>query len=275
MKKAVVIFALIVMCFSFVVGFAGTVEQAAEYLERELELRQSPTDIMTEEEIADPTLGEDFLPSLDKAFGISLPYVSKIVRHDPTKSQKSEDGSTVEVYSDVSYEDYTAIGKCFKKSGFSLENQSYSNYNIQMVLQKENHTVNVSYDVVGHIFNVSIPKYVTEDDECYDSANEQSVFPDIEELTGPILPRLSAALKREPNVIRDDNGKYIEEYNRFDEDDYKKFSEYLLQEDCEVRDYSKEGNILTINLIKNEEAFTLIYDPDGKRPQWNTTKKRL
>ena len=36
--------------------------------------------------------------------------------------------------------------------------------------------------IVKNIFKVTIPKYYTEDDECYNSGNEQSVFSDIEEI---------------------------------------------------------------------------------------------
>lgn len=228
-----------------------------------------------------PAFGEGFLPSLDEELGVKMPFISAIIQKEPANSGKmpfisaiikkglANGGKKVDIrceeYADVSFGDYTKIGRCFGRSGFSLEEKSFANDTIRLVLKKEDTEIQAEYDIVKGLFKVWYPKYFTEDKQCYSLVSADScIFPEIEEFTGAILPRLSSVLKREPVSWRKVAGKLVEEYDGFSEEDYKAVSVYLQEQGCSVIGYEKKDKLLIINLEKNGVGFTLRYNPESE-----------
>ena len=209
-------------------------------------------------------LSEDFLPSLDKEFGIEVPFAGNCIGKEPSSRAKNNDGTTVEIYTDISYDDYQKIGQSYGKSGFSVAEQDFKDDLLTLKAVKQDETVAVLFNVVKKTFTVIYPRYFSEDYESYQvSANDSCLFPDIEDITGPILPRLSSVLLRAPDSRDTTNaGKRTEEYRSFTEDDYKTVSSYLQSSGCSVKNYTKEANVLVIELEKHGILFVMKYDPD-------------
>lgn len=203
-----------------------------------------------------------FFPSLDQAFGISLPFINKIVEKEPYNEYGSEDERSVQEYDYITADQYKKIGKCLAKSGFILASSDFRNEIIHVSVRKEHKEVVFEYNVRNNQFVVFYPRYRTEDTASYIvDENDVSVFPEIEDLAGAVLPRLSSVLKRRPDFSSVKDDILIEEYNDFFEDDYKKVSEYLLTKGCSVNSYNKENSVLSIKLEKSGTPFTLVYNP--------------
>ncbi len=87
------------------------------------------------------------------------------------------------------------------------------------------------------------------------------VLPEIGTL-GKELPRISAALQREPSSTETLPDSGIREvYDPFSEADYNLFSRYLLESGCMVDDYHMDdGGILIIHLSNGSGKLTFSYD---------------
>lgn len=224
--------------------------------------------------IVDLSIGEGFLPSLDKELGISVPFIGRIINQEPVQTKQSEEGLKTEEYTGVSFDDYAAIGKCFGKSGFSVAESAFSNNVIRLTLKKEGSEIQLEYDIVQYLLRILYPEYYTEDDNGYSvKPDDPCLFPEIEDLAGVILPRLSSVLKREPDITKQtEDGGIVEEYGDFSEDDYKAVSVYLQGQGCDVTGYVKEDKTLIISLAKKGSGFTLKYDPSERKAitEYNT-----
>ena len=210
--------------------------------------------------------GNDFLPSLDVAFGVSGPRIEKCIQNaEPSPAIDPMTGNNQNGYQ-ITDDDYQAIGKAFANSEYILDSADLSGRSIIIRLSKQSQTVEMHYDLDQYCLFVYYPKYYYEDSEAYGSAQGQSILPDPETVIGAFVPYFGNVLNKTP--IRMDHGEesvIVEEYSTFSDEDYTMVSRYLKEKEYELVDYEKDGNVLVIHLEKNGVALTIKYDPDAKK----------
>ena len=206
----------------------------------------------------------EILPSLLEAFGTAMPSMNTILNLHRDMTVLPDGGAEI-VYSDVTEEDYDAFSGYLAAYGCALTAFDTMDGVAFADLMSEGVQFRFEYDSKMHTARLSYP------DACYiqdlDAVEMMStLLPSAETAFGVFMPRIALATTLESTGITETNAGYEETYEGFTDQNYKEFSVYLSENDCEVKDYSLDDNgVLTIELEKNGSPFVFIYDRNAHR----------
>lgn len=208
---------------------------------------------------------ESILPSLDKLFGISGPNLDELYEDKLSQTEMKADGKRQSSFWGINETDYRKISQLFSLYEFSLKDYQTSGDSIRVEIMKKNQTLELEYAMDAQNLTVIYPHYYYSDDQTMRTTDDRAgIFPELEKAFGALLPRVSNVLKRNADSKETQAGFFSETYRNFTSTDYNSFSQYLLERECLVEDYTTQDRILIISLKKANTPFTMIYDPDSR-----------
>lgn len=137
------------------------------------------------------------------------------------------------------------------------------NGTIHTSLSKGNAKITVSYTPSSKNMTVAYDMLAYKLDKT--AIKGDNILPDPDSVLGTSMPSMIEAIKRMPDKeTTDSTGKTIQTYSNFTDEDYNAFSIYLKSENCNVDGYSLDGSVMTIELSKNDNSFSFVYDREQK-----------
>lgn len=148
-------------------------------------------------------LFSDTLPTL------SVEYISYGVRMgvEPSFTQTQENGSTKEVYTSVSVDDYYAFGNILGEQGYAIAEQNQTESGVNLTLVKEDARFQVAYDMAEETLSVTYPK---------DAKVEQPEIPD--PFPGYTRIEFGDAIKVGKSIMKFDEFHFFDEEHSITED---------------------------------------------------------
>ena len=216
-----------------------------------------PSGTRPESEIATVKNTSSILPPL----GGVMPSVRSVVHHGPDSVTQNGDGTT-EVYLSFSDSEYLQLSEYFGQTGAEIKDSSIENGILAGTIYLDGYTFNLNYNWNSKAISIHYPAGTwPEKEKWHPLTSNAPIFPALSDI-GKELPHLSQALKRPADgtsVLP--NGSTQETYLNFTAGDYNAFSQYLLDSDCTVSNYSTdESGKIIINLANKSGAFSFTYD---------------
>ena len=101
---------------------------------------------------------EGLLPQLGEVYGVGMPSIGDVLHTYPDKIETNTDGSTVELFHDVSEEDYQAYGQLLAEEGCEMVGYTVEGTTFIATVQKKNHTFVFEYDTKERMVTVTYPE---------------------------------------------------------------------------------------------------------------------
>lgn len=215
----------------------------------------SGTRAETEKETVEP--GESILPPV----GGAMPSAEFAINRKPDEQMTNEEG-TIQAWNRFSDEDYTVFSAYLAETGAELKNSSIDAGILNAEISLNGFSFHFIFNWNAQKASVIYPEGTTPESSRWNTpVGSGSTLPEISSL-GKELPRISAALKREPSseeTLQD--GSLQEIYLNFSEVDYNTFSQYLQKTSCSLEEYHTDDNgVLVISLTNGSGKMTFSYD---------------
>lgn len=217
-------------------------------------------------------------PDADELFGLSMPSVGLAIGRAASE-QSDTDAGYQETYTGFSMADYLTFGQYLAGIGAKTDDYTIDGSSITATIAARDASMIFSYDWAKQIATVLYPAGTRAETELEANESRESILPPI----GGIMPSAEFAIGRKPDAQVSDNGKQIQKWNEFSDEDYAAFSAYLGETGAELKDSTISAGVLNAEIGLNGFAFSFVYDwnvqtaqsvyPDGTTPEtgrWNT-----
>ena len=95
-----------------------------------------------------PAAAGGALPPLPVAYGVAMPSLQRVLNRYPDTIDESTPGEKVETYEHVTESDYAVFGEALEASGCVVQDYTYENGLLRMIIGKEGKTLLFEYDVL-------------------------------------------------------------------------------------------------------------------------------
>lgn len=217
-------------------------------------------------------------PDADELFGLSMPSVGLAIGRAASE-QSDTDAGYQQKYADFSMADYLTVGQYLAGTGAKIEDYIIEGNSITATIAAKDSSMIFSYNWAEQIATVLYPAGTRAETELEATEPGESILPPI----GGIMPSAEFAIGRKPDEQAMDNGKQIQKWTEFSDEDYADFSAYLGEAGAELKDSTINAGVLNAEIGLNGFAFCFVYDwneqtaqsvyPDGTAPEtgrWNT-----
>lgn len=216
-----------------------------------------PSGTRAETEKESVKLMDSILPPV----GGVMPSAEFAINRKPDEQTSNEEGTT-QIWNQFSDEDYAAFSAYLAKAGAELKDSNIEAGILNAEISLNGFSFRLIFNWNAQTASVIYPESTTpESSRWKNPVGSGTILPEIGSL-GKELPRISAALQREPSSEETlQEGGLQEIYLNFTEADYNAFSQYLQKTGCSLEDYHTDDNgILVINLTNGSGKMTFSYD---------------
>lgn len=216
-------------------------------------------------------------PDADEMFGVSMPSVGLAIGREASE-QSDTDAGYQENYTGFSMADYLTFGQYLAGAGAKIEDYKIDGSSITATITASDSSMTFSYDWAEQTATVLYPAGARAETELGTTEPGDSILPPI----GGILPSAEFAIGRKPDEQVTDDGKQIQKWNKFSNEDYIAFSAYLGEAGAELKDSTINAGVLNAEIGLNGFSFSFVYDwnnqtaqsiyPDSTAPEterWN------
>ena len=198
---------------------------------------------------------EGLFPSMNQLFGTAMPSIEAVVGRSPAETGEDGNGK-YEVYTNFSYDDYSAFGAYLAGVGATVTDTEVSGSAMKASVSARGAAMQFMYDWNTQTAAAIYPSGTRPETEKEAVEVKASILPPV----GGIMPSAQFAVGRKPDSeSRADNGT-TQVWTNFTDADYNVFSTYLAQTGATLKQSSAEGGILTAEISLNASSFTLTYD---------------
>ena len=190
-----------------------------------------------------------------------LPSAEFAIGRKPDE-EKKEDGSTIQIYSAFTDENYSAFSRYLSQNAATIQKKKNKSGTLTAVIQMNGAAFTLVYDWNDQTATCVYPEGTRPESYPWRmSEKDGDLLPEIESI-GEELPNLYMAIQREPTRVRKTpEGGLKEVYSDFYDRDYDAFSEYLAAKNCTVDSFQTENDsVLNIRLSNTSGSMTFSYD---------------
>lgn len=216
-----------------------------------------PSDTRVESESSIKANGKSIFPPV----GGVMPSAQFAINRRPN-TEETIDNIIVQVYKKFDDNCYLQFSEYLGQTGASISEYTSNNGIMQATIKQDNFSFIFKYDWNNNEAYVYYPEDTTPEKEERDVflGEMKAVLPELGEV-GKELPRLSQAIQREPTTSKTSEvGDTYEYYSSFSEEDYNRFSHYLLSANCNVDNYRTEDGVIIIDLSNMTGTFSFTYN---------------
>lgn len=198
---------------------------------------------------------EGLFPSINTMFGTAMPSIGVALERMTDETYEDASGQR-EVYSDFSYDDYTAFGVYLAGAGAVLKDSSASGSAITADISARNATMRFIYDWQTRTATAVYPSGTRPETERETIDAVASILPPVD----GIMPSAQFAVNRKPSSEISDDVGITQTWSGFTDKDYNALSTYLAQSGATLQGSSSDAGILTAKIGLNTFSFTVNYN---------------
>lgn len=216
-----------------------------------------PAGSRAETELQTTEPDESILPPI----GGIMPSAEFAIGRKPDE-QVMDDGKQILNWNEFRDEDYAAFSAYLGEAGAELKDSAINAGVLNAEIGLNGFAFSFVYDWNEQTAQLIYPDGTAPETNRWNSpAGNGSILPEISSM-GKELPRISAALEREPSSSETlQDGVILETYLDFSEADYSTFSQYLQKMNCALDDYhAEEDGTMVIHLSNGSGKMTFSYD---------------
>ena len=204
--------------------------------------------------------GDGALPPLSQVFVARIPDLTSATGKMPVTNKSSDTGETIQHYTDVTAQDYEAFSKVLASAGCIADSFSVAGSALTVQVSKQHGRLSLLYDYTNETLDLTYNTLTQVNSTYPHEMQDRGILPILSDLWAAYLPSLSNLIGRAADEAKSEKDLITETWHGFTDADYYLMGDYLEKSGSEVLDYSATETVLTINLRKNNQDYTIIYD---------------